>query len=66
VAAICLQETIKTDFSVFELNSLSENEPFEWNWTGAVGHSSGTLIGVNLTEATIISKDIGVFSPASL
>lgn len=43
VDAICLQETIKKDFSVWDLQALSEGEIYDWCWTAAVGHSGGTL-----------------------
>jgi exonuclease III len=61
VTVICLQETIKADFSVFDLNALSEGGDFEWSWTAAVGHSGGTLTGVNLDNARVVMKDRGEF-----
>jgi hypothetical protein len=59
VGAICLQETSKKDFSVWDLQALSEGEIFEWCWTAAVGHSGGTLTGVNLAESSVVGKDRG-------
>jgi exonuclease III len=64
VDAICLQETIKSDFSIWDLNSLSEGESFEWSWTAASGHSGGTLTGVNTATATVVARDRGSFSLA--
>jgi exonuclease III len=61
VGAICLQETIKKDFSVWDLQALSEGETFDWCWTAAVGHSGGTLTGVKLAGASVVGKDRGVF-----
>jgi exonuclease III len=61
VDIICLQETIKGDFSLWDLESLSEGEPFEWVWTAAQGHSGGTLIGVRISDINILSKDKGEF-----
>jgi exonuclease III len=61
VAVICLQETIKADFSIFDLNALSEGSDFEWSWTAAVEHSGGTLTGVNLDDARVVMKDNGEF-----
>ena len=37
VDVICLQETIKQDFSIQELKALGGNLIFSWNWTEAVG-----------------------------
>jgi exonuclease III len=54
VDIICLQETIKGDFSLWDLESLSEGEPFEWVWTAAQGHSGGTLIGVRIKSVILI------------
>jgi exonuclease III len=61
VDAICLQETIKSDFSPWDLQSLSDGESFEWVWTAASGHSGGTLTGVKIASATVVAKDRGVF-----
>jgi exonuclease III len=43
---ICLQETIKTEFTDQELRSIEPGETFHWNWVPAVGHSGGLLLGV--------------------
>jgi hypothetical protein len=39
VDAICLQETIKKNFSVWDLQSINEGETFEWSWTATMGHA---------------------------
>jgi exonuclease III len=61
VDVVCLHKTFKSDFSVGELNSLSEGSPFEWCWTAANGHSGGTLTGVNSLLANILQKECGEF-----
>jgi exonuclease III len=61
VEMICLQETIKADFSTGELASISEGKKFEWVWTAAQGHFGGTLVGVKTNNITMISRDRGEF-----
>jgi exonuclease III len=46
VDIIGIQETIKQEFSVRELNWISSNCCFQWNWISARGHSGGILLGV--------------------
>jgi exonuclease III len=40
-----LQETIRQDFSLAELDSLEVGDKFFWSWLPASGHSGGILIG---------------------
>jgi exonuclease III len=61
VDAVCLQETIKANFSVGELNYLSAGVSFDWVWTAASGHSGGTLVGVDTSVAEVLNKDCGEF-----
>jgi exonuclease III len=42
---VCLQETIKQDFSDQELRSLEVGEKFFWCWLPANGQSGGMLLG---------------------
>jgi exonuclease III len=42
---VCLQETIKHDFTDQELRSLETGEKFIWCWLPATGHSGGMLLG---------------------
>jgi exonuclease III len=58
---ICLRETIKADFSLWELDTLNEGDSFEWVWTAAQGHSGGTLMGIRTSDINILSKDKGDF-----
>jgi exonuclease III len=46
VDVLCLQETMKVEFTNTELRNLVGGHSFSWNWTAAQGHSGGTLIGV--------------------
>lgn len=41
-----VQETIKQDFRVQELTSITAGQQFVWEWIPAHGHSGGILIGV--------------------
>ena len=43
---VCLQETIKQDFTDVELQSLEIGEKFFWCWLPASGHSGGILLGL--------------------
>ncbi|XP_071683522.1 uncharacterized protein [Lolium perenne] len=43
---VCLQETIKQDFSEQELRSLEVGDKFFWCWLPANGHSGGMLLGL--------------------
>jgi exonuclease III len=61
VEIICLQETIKSEFSLGDLSALSEGFNYEWIWTAAQGHSGGTLVGVRTDNCIVISKDGGEF-----
>jgi exonuclease III len=58
---ICLQETIKSEFSLGDLSALSEGFNYEWIWTAAQGHSGGTLVGVRTDNYIVMSKDSGEF-----
>jgi exonuclease III len=43
---ICLQETIRQEFSLQELENLVSGEKFFWAWLPANGHSGGLLLGI--------------------
>jgi exonuclease III len=57
IELMCLQETIKADFSPSELTSISEGENFEWVWTAAQGHSGVTLMGAKTDNIAVINSD---------
>jgi exonuclease III len=45
IGIVCLQETIKQDFTDQELRSLEIGDKFVWCWLPASGHSGGMLLG---------------------
>jgi exonuclease III len=45
VDVFCLQETMKTKFTLPEHTKLDDRQNFSWNWTASQGQSGGTLIG---------------------
>jgi exonuclease III len=57
IDVICLQETMKTHFSLANLRNLVGGQRFSWNWTSARGHSGGTLIGVK--QGDLDAKEMG-------
>jgi exonuclease III len=63
---ICLQETIKSEFTDQELRSIEPGETFHWNWVPAVGHSGGLLLGVKDSIFEVGSIDSGQFFISAL
>jgi exonuclease III len=63
---ICLQETIKTEFTDHEIRSIKPGEMFHWNWVPAVGHSGGLLLGVKDNIFEVGSIDSGQFFISAL
>jgi exonuclease III len=59
VDILCLQETMKREFSISELRGLVGNSNFSWNWTACSGHSGGTLIGVKQGDLDAVEMDEG-------
>src|SRR3954468_15085890 len=55
-----LQETIRQDFSIAELESLSRCK-FSWSWLPASGHSGGILLGEKEDTFEIDDMDRGDF-----
>jgi exonuclease III len=45
VDILFLQETIRQDFSLQELESLEVGDKFFWTWLQASGHLGGLLVG---------------------
>jgi exonuclease III len=43
---ICLQETMKTNYSISEQKNLVRDQSFTCSWTTAQGHWGGVLVGV--------------------
>lgn len=58
---ICLQETIKRDYTDHFLKDLVNGQDFSWVWTEAEGHSGGTLTGVKNGDTEVLGFDKGVF-----
>ncbi|KAE8817160.1 putative retrotransposon protein [Hordeum vulgare] len=55
-----LQETIRRDFSMLELQRLSRHQ-FSWQWLPASGHSGGILLGVREEAFSMEDMDRGEF-----
>ncbi|KAI5017045.1 hypothetical protein ZWY2020_037423 [Hordeum vulgare] len=55
-----LQETIRQDFSMLELQSLSCHQ-FAWQWLPATGHSGGIFLGVREDAFSVEDMDRGEF-----
>lgn len=53
-----IQETIRQDFTIAELESLSRHK-FAWNWLPANGHSGGILLGVKEETFEVEDMDRG-------
>jgi exonuclease III len=56
---VCLQETIKQDFTDEELRSLEVGETFVWCWLPASGRSGGMLMGFRESMFEIEAIDTG-------
>jgi exonuclease III len=58
VNILFLQETIRQDFSLGELDSLEVGDKFFWLWLPANGHSGGLLVGFrdSIFEIGLVSK----------
>ncbi|KAE8782108.1 hypothetical protein D1007_44487 [Hordeum vulgare] len=55
-----LQETIRQDFTIHELERLCHHQ-FAWQWLPAAGHSGGILLGVRDDAFSVEDMDRGVF-----
>src|SRR4051812_36763670 len=55
-----LQETVKHDFSIQELEGLSPTK-LSWQWLPATGHSRGILMGIKDDKFEIEDMDRGEF-----
>ena len=58
---VCLQETIKQDFTDLELQSLEVGEKFFWCWLPAMGHSGGILMFLRDSAFEVESTDRGQY-----
>ena len=55
-----IQETVRSDFSIAELESLSCHN-FAWQWLPATRHSGGILLGVKEDTFEVDDMDRGEF-----
>uniref|UniRef100_A0A453K7C0 Uncharacterized protein n=1 Tax=Aegilops tauschii subsp. strangulata TaxID=200361 RepID=A0A453K7C0_AEGTS len=55
-----LQETIRQNFSMFELQGLSRHQ-FAWQWLPAAGKSGGILLGFREDAFSVEDMDHGEF-----
>jgi exonuclease III len=60
VDIVGLQETIRQDFSIAELEGLTRHK-FSWNWIPANGHSGGILLGAKEDTFEVDDMDRGEF-----
>ena len=60
VDIVGIQETIRSDFSIAELESLSCHK-VAWQWLPATGHSGGILLGVKEDTFEVDDMDRGEF-----
>ena len=60
VDIVGLQETIRQDFSISELEILSRQK-FSWHWLPATGHSGGILLGAKEDTFEVEDMDRGEF-----
>lgn len=61
IDVIFLQETIKQDFALQELESLEFGDKFFWSWLPTVGHSGGMLLGFRDSMFEVGSMEKGNF-----
>ena len=59
IDVVCLQETIKREFSDPELRGMEVGEKFFWSWLPACGYSGGMLMGVRDNMFEVGSLDMG-------
>jgi exonuclease III len=61
VDILFLQETIRQDFSLQELEGFEFGDKFYWTWLPAVGQSGGMLMGLRDSTFEVGATDQGVF-----
>ncbi|KAK1647115.1 hypothetical protein QYE76_064920 [Lolium multiflorum] len=61
IDVVCLQETVKQEFTDQELRSLEVGEKFFWHWLPATGRSGGMLMGFKDSRFEIGNIDLGQF-----
>jgi exonuclease III len=66
VDIVCLQETIKREFSDAELRRISGGCDFKWHMVPVRGHSRGLLVGVRMDSFDIVEVDKGIYFCSSV
>jgi endonuclease/exonuclease/phosphatase family metal-dependent hydrolase len=61
VDIIFLQETIRQEFTLQELEGFEFGDKFFWTWLPTVGQSGGMLLGLRDSTFEVVSTDQGVF-----
>lgn len=61
INVVCLQETIKQNFTARELASLARGQEMYWNWVPPEGRSGGLLLGVNSDLLEVLEYKCGKF-----
>jgi hypothetical protein len=56
-----VQETIKQDFSDYELKDMSGIVDFTWKWILARGHSGGLMLGVKVDSFEVEQWELANF-----
>jgi exonuclease III len=63
---VAIQETIKQDFTDFELKELASNNDFCWLWVPPRGHSGGLITGIKVDDFDIEHSITGTYFLAVL
>ena len=58
---VCLQETIKNEFSLLELRKLVGGFNVVWHYIPAIGHSGGILVGARVDTFEVKHTDQGQY-----
>ena len=66
VEGVCLQETLKKNFTDRELANLCRGLQFNWSWIPTSGHSGGLLLGVKEDNLEVIREVNRSFSQSVL
>lgn len=61
IEIVGVQETIRENFTMYELETLCGGMDFQWLTKPADGHSRGLLLGVNLEIFEAGEMDVGEF-----
>ena len=65
VDVVCLQETIKQNFTVRELAGLARGQEMSWNWVPPEGRSGGLPLGTNTDILDVVQYNHGRYHQCS-